>query len=622
MSGQLPNRRNEREIAEEWLEQQAPRREDMTSRSGAGSGRPAAASGSGRDRTGPGANPGNKEHTGVVGDTSTTGSRSGDDARRRGWFWHWNNIVTQYAPMIGLKGVGLVNSYTVWTDRRESSPHRGYAFPSQQSEADFYGEDRAELMTINKILVALDLIEIRKEMVLRVDEKGRRWKVPHNFYRVKDHSDGFTLTAGDVLKVAELADRDRAVYRYLRRMFSPRFSPIDNQNVWHGILEEVRRTETWQRLASRTAKDESKASDRSKAGHVARRSNEASNLISLPQSVDNREPVSTATDIANDSATGATEPIKRPLATTVAQVNNGSSTSADWSNSGFDENRETVVALANEAVVTNVHPTNSMYYQSLTTTTTDERGVFANTDSLEPGQGPGHVPDDSRLEAHATKRFEEANDRVSTPAERRLLRQLAEQFDSVAAESRHRGWMWLAFAIDDAVGAGSTFVAPKRLREILIRWGRDGCPEEYASHVPESATASHAGPKPVTRERPPSHRPVPPTGRSESVPENSFVAPVFTVEACGMSNRQIWSAVLSDLQSSGLVGQAEVSTWLRDAAVVGISDKGGLVVGVPHEVAHRRTSGRYLAAIRQSVQRVTGLSLAIDVVLFRDWPAA
>jgi len=126
-------------------------------------------------------------------------TRSGDDTRRRGWFWHWNSIVTQYAPLIGLKGVGLLNSYTVWTDRRDESPHRGYAFPSQQSEADFYGEDRAELITINKLLVALDLIEIRKEMVLRVDEQGRRWKVPHNFYRVKDHGDDFTLGTPHVL---------------------------------------------------------------------------------------------------------------------------------------------------------------------------------------------------------------------------------------------------------------------------------------------------------------------------------------------------------------------------------------------------------------------------------------
>ena len=94
-------------------------------------------------------------------------AQSGDDARRRGWFWHWNSMVTQYAPLLGLKGIGLLNSYTVWTDRREHSPYQGYAFPSQTSESAFYGEDRAELISINKILVALDLIEIRKEMVQR-----------------------------------------------------------------------------------------------------------------------------------------------------------------------------------------------------------------------------------------------------------------------------------------------------------------------------------------------------------------------------------------------------------------------------------------------------------------------
>ena len=73
--------------------------------------------------------------SGIVGDASASVSRSGEDVRKRGWFWHWNSIVTQYAPLLGLKGVGLLNSYTVWTDRREESPHRGYAFPSQQSEA-------------------------------------------------------------------------------------------------------------------------------------------------------------------------------------------------------------------------------------------------------------------------------------------------------------------------------------------------------------------------------------------------------------------------------------------------------------------------------------------------------
>src|ERR687894_1181676 len=198
-------------------------------------------------------------------------SRGGEDVRRRGWFWHWNALVTQYAPLIGLKGVGLLNSYTVWTDRREESPHRGYAFPSQQKEADFYGEDRAELITINKILVALDLIEIRKEMVVRADPQGRRWKVPHNFYRVKDHGDDFTLGTADVLRVAELAARDRSVYRYVRRVVSARWSPLDGGNVLGGIPPEVRLTPVWQGLAARAASEENRASARTRAGHAARK---------------------------------------------------------------------------------------------------------------------------------------------------------------------------------------------------------------------------------------------------------------------------------------------------------------------------------------------------------------
>jgi len=623
--------RDERDITTEQLEPEAPARENASPVTGPGSGRSVAPSGSSRKRT-PASKqpPAGEDVTGVVGDASAAGSRSGEDTRKRGWFWHWNNIVTQYAPMIGLKGVGLINSYTVWTDRRESSPHRGYAFPSQQSEADFYGEDRAELITINKLLVALDLIEIRKEMVLRVDEKGRRWKVPHNFYRVKDHGDGFTLTSGDVLKVADLATRDRAVYRYVRRMFSPKFSPIDSQNVWHGILEEVRETETWQALAARTAKDESKASARSKAGHASRRTSPASGLFSLPEGVDSEESEATATDSDYDSRAVGSPAINPQPETTVAKTNTGLTTTDEQGNSGFDENVQPSVDVTNRGGATSVQPSNSMYYQSLTTTTTDEIPVFSIPEDPGSSGGPGEIPDGARSESHVTKLFEEANDRLSTPAERRLLRQLAETFEPAAVEAGQSGWDWLGFAVDDAVAAGSTFVAPRRLREILNRWQREGVPHEYAPAGSSGATASPVTPGPVTRAGHPSHgsagreRPTEdrPVRHLAATPgDELFVAPVFMVEGCGMTNRQVWSAVLSDLQFSGAIGRAEVSTWLRDAAVVGIADAGGLVLGVPHELARRRATGRYLGLIRQAVERVTGLSMTIEVVLFREWAA-
>ncbi|MDQ3657604.1 MAG: hypothetical protein M3457_21320 [Chloroflexota bacterium] len=625
------NNRDERDTTTEQLEPEDWSRENPSPATGTGSGRSVAPSGSSRKRaTATKRPPAGGDVTGVVGDASAAGSRSGEDIRRRGWFWHWNNIVTQYAPMIGLKGVGLINSYTVWTDRRESSPHRGYAFPSQQSEADFYGEDRAELITINKLLVALDLIEIRKEMVLRTDEKGRRWKVPHNFYRVKDHGDGFTLTSGDVLRVAELAERDRAVYRYVRRMFSPKFSPIDSQNVWHGILEEVRETEVWQALAARTAKDESKASARSKAGHASRRTSAASDLFSLPEAVDSEESEATVTDSGNDSPTVGSSINNPQPQTSVAKTNTGSVTTDGQVNTGLDEKDEPSVDAANRGGATSVPPSNSMYYQTLTTTTTDDSNDFLEPAAGETSGGPGAVPDGARSESHVTKLFEEANDRVSTPAERRLLRQLAEAFEPEAVRSGQSGWDWLGFAIDDAVAAGSSFVAPRRLREILNRWQREGVPTEYALPIPPRAGTAQPVLEPVTEARVSGHRssgsewPAQdrPVRAGEVTPEDEpFVAPVFTIEGCGMTNRQVWSAVLGDLQFSGVIGRAEVSTWLRDAAVVGMTDAGGLVVGVPHELARRRAAGRYLGPIRQAVERVTGLTLTIEVVLFREWAA-
>ena len=64
--------------------------------------------------------------------------------------------------------------------------------------------------------------------------------------------------------------RDRAVYRYVRRVFSPRFSPIDADNVWSRILPEVQRTPLWQGLAAKAAAEDDRASARTRAGHAAR----------------------------------------------------------------------------------------------------------------------------------------------------------------------------------------------------------------------------------------------------------------------------------------------------------------------------------------------------------------
>jgi hypothetical protein len=480
--------------------------------------------------------------------------RSGLDARRRGWFWHWNNVVTQYAPLIGLKGVGLLNSYTVWTDRRDESPHRGYAFPSQQSEADFYGEDRSELITINKILVALDLIEIRKEMLTRVDERGRRWRVPHNLYRVKDRPDGVDLRAVDVLRVAELAKRDAAVFRYVRRVFSERFRPIDGDNVWQAILTELRNDPTWRELQDRTSVIEKRASARTRAGHQSRAGStqtkkqtedsatdtaepDDTNEALLPDAQQNGRRLSHAATSVDDSNTGS----HRPTETAVEPTNTALGVDVAASNNGSGQFRRSSAAASNDGPEGVVEPSNTTYDQSLSTTTTTttrlidagrdgnehrplparsrptvqsavgERGetdegvassrgvaVVENGTAMARPVADWNEGDDDGQRAAGTRvgggtgerrladpaaggplvdpsplvisTFEAANDRRVTPLERHLLAELERDADSPARAAGATGADWVVAAMREAVASGSTFVAPKRIREIVTRW--------------------------------------------------------------------------------------------------------------------------------------------------------
>ena len=555
-------------------------------------------------------------------------TRGGEDVRRRGWFWHWNALVTQYAPLIGLKGVGLLNSYTVWTDRREESPHRGYAFPSQQSEADFYGEDRAELITINKILVALDLIEIRKEMVLRTDPQGRRWKVPHNFYRVKDHGDDFTLGTPHVLRVAELAAADRAVYRYVRRVFSPKFSPIDSANVWTQILPEVRRTPVWQELAARAEAEETRASARTKAGHAARKGGSSTPNDTPDFFVPNdRDEAATPAEV-NDSAAVA---IPEREVTSVASINTGSGVDVARTNRGSRSRGRSDVGASNSGDPTSVEPTNTTYDESRTTTKRASKDEKAKTTNLAPAQasgtmvsdsgrvttgGPGAQPPmDAAAQVAALRAFEQANDRVATPAERKLLRDLAERFtpiaESAAAVSEDvpgSGWGWLEAAVWEAVEAGSAFVAPRRLREILQRWERDGFPGTNAAPLqPQDARAEHT---PAATREPAPVRVIEPALPTE--PVNFLIAEV------GLSSRQVWAAVLDEVAQRGSVGRADLETWLRPASLIGREGE-TLLVGAPNAVARDRIATRLLPALREAITATLGVGVEIAVVSGHEW---
>jgi len=97
--------------------------------------------------------------------------------------------------------------------------------------------------------------------------------------------------------------------------------------------------------------------------------------------------------------------------------------------------------------------------------------------------------------------------------------------------------------------------------------------------------------------------------------------PVFMVPECGMTNDQIWSAVLDDLHASGAIPRAEVDTWLRDSALIGRGEGGALVIGVPHALAERRAM-RFLPAIAQATLHIVGIDCELEVVRTQTWLAA
>lgn len=557
------------------------------------------------------------EHTPISGIAPAQATRSGEDTRRRGWFWHWNSIVTQYAPLIGLKGVGLINSYTVWTDRREESPHRGYAFPSQQREADFYGEDRAELITINKILVALDLIEIRKEMVLRADEQGRRWRVPHNFYRVKDHNDGFHLTSEHVLRVIELADRDKTVYRYIRRIFSDRFAPIDSDNVWARILPEIRQTEVWQRLASRAAGEEDRASARTRAGHAARKLG-----LGVPLDSDSATPTGAPNDSGGDALTNGTP-------TSVATINKGSTIDVGAINKGSSRKSTTSVDPSNSAEATAVAPVNTTYDQeefvTTTTTTSDSKQIGLTTHgdlaraeaagdttvgaqpAASSGPGGQPAPADAVEEAMALQAFEDANGKRSTPAQRKLLIDLASQFEPAARAAGRpdmaSGWVWLAAAIYEAVEAGSSFVAPRRLREIMARWQREGLPGDPQRRQPRGgrpAQEDDQADQPAVRLG---------NGPDLSLPH-------------GFGSRRTWEFTLSLL--STVIERERLAELFAGSSIAGY-DAGEVTLAVEDQAQANRIMGEYrdLVArkLSEAMRRPVRLAVLAPARGKRDEPA-
>ena len=576
--------------------------------------------------------------------------RTGEDTRQRGWFWHWNELHTEYGPLLQHSGIGLITSYIVWTDRREHSPYRGYAFPSLQTQAAFSGSDRAELMTINRILVALDLIEIRKETVQRIDEQGRKWRVPHNLYRVKDRGDDPHLTTRDVQRVLAIAAARNDVYRHIRHVLTPGFQPISAGNIWHRILADLRGTPLWEQLAARAAAEEARYSARSRAGHQSRRDAEEANATRPEKSGGARQPVAidSAIDhvdlwIPGESVPAAPLPADEPsgcgIVTNVAGSNQGLATIVGGSSGGLGPDLASAVAGSNDGWPTTVAPANPKQNQSEPTTTKDgaqkrsDSGVVTGlsgsvtdcvtelVDSSQAGHGPingapaGNGPD----RAAALAAFAEANGGPASGAVERLLEGISREVPDGA------GWEWISAAIYEAVDSGSSYVAPKRIRQIVQRWLSEGRDErdEGGGTMKNEIAGKKMGEETVSPLS---------TGASVELavasvgdgPEErrpTAITPFWVAEA-GLRSGELWQALLELVVEQGWIRQRDVTDYLTRAVLRERLDARTFRLVVEDETSRLQIERGWRIDLEEALERLLGGSGWQLLVEVRERPAA
>jgi hypothetical protein len=241
--------------------------------------------------------------------------------------------------------------------------------------------------------------------------------------------------------------------------------------------------------------------------------------------------------------------------------------------------------------------------------------------------------------------FSAANSREASPLEGQLLAALVEEVDPAARAAGETGALWVAAAIVEAVEAGSRYVAPRRIREICRRWAGQAVPGRRAAVDGRRVGAAvRAGASAV---RTPRSSPVPARGRSlvdapsqappaddgdapdgepsveleHDRPAERLEIPTFLVDqAVGLTNRQLWAAVLDELRRA--VSPGAFATWLKPTRLIGLLDPDGdLVVGVPNSFAREWLGERFIASAEAAVEVVLGQRRRVRFEVEREWLA-
>jgi hypothetical protein len=341
----------------------------------------------------------------------------------------------------------------------------------------------------------------------------------------------------------------------------------------------------------------------------------------LPKSDDTATNDETVNDSNPVGSTGSRKTI-------VASTNKGLGVDVDESNNGFDEPNETSVAPANAGQATSVEPSNRTYNQSLLTTTTTRSGrktrkteepeqledraeVDAGGDRMNASAeragtarrmtethdsaGPGgkSAPENAGGELRMIKAFEDANGRRASEAEKDLLRTMAERFEPAARAAGHAdlgtGADWVTAAIYEAVAAGSAFVAPRRVREILARWEREGIdPASVISTGGRSAA----------------------DGRGTGMPDLGDGPDLMLPH--GFGSRRTWAFVVAGLRE--LFQPDQLADLFAGTAIIDFRDD-TVAISVPDAARGERLAGEYRELLRRRLSDAMDRPVQLEIVI-------
>jgi hypothetical protein len=261
-----------------------------------------------------------------------------------------------------------------------------------------------------------------------------------------------------------------------------------------------------------------------------------------------------------------------------------------------------------------------------------------------PHQAPEHGPDRQA----ALVAFAEANERQATAAEIRLLGGIADEINGDG------GWAIVTAAIYEAVDSGSAFVAPKRVREIVRRWQREGFPDsiigqetsdrsgeapspprsigqstevqaasqskgeslvnspslhgERAQGTAPTADAdrhANGNSTPNTETPAKTRNPIPET-RNPIANLQPATPPPFWIDEAGIGSGQLWAALVEVLQRRGVVRAAEVQDYLKSAQLLGRTGSRGFRLGVAHDLARQRIERKWRADLEDALAELLG----------------